>query len=578
MSIFQTYTLQITMMQKNRTFLILFLAIFMISHTLNGQNRMADSLALVAIYDSCGGENWRTQPDFNEPLDNWDLISFRDGRVTSLRLRYNRVSNTFPEQVANLDQVTYIDLDFNEMENPFKNIHLFTKLRIIDVNSSDVPLMIHSDIAMSQSLEEVKVQSGEIMGDIPAELAMIPTIETIDFSENNYAGSIPTEYAPSIRNIDFSENDLELDISNLFAGNINLRNVDLSDNKLTGNFPIQLLNSQLSYLDLSNNQLEGPLPTNIGDLTELSDLILKNNNFSGPLPESFNSLSRLKHIIIGGNSFSGEINLDAGVFNGCSVVDLSRNNFAGNIPASLGTMKGSSLGALLDLSENNFEGGIPASLTEINNLKALDLSGNNLTGQLDSSFTNKMTDLSLLDVSDNALQGALPTIISENLRSFNVANNQFAGVFDITGLPNIRSENWAGVNLTGTSYRSHLYNISAETAFCPGNQMDSILYDPEINTRFTLSDYDTTCVQNLLTSIHPFKADQEVRFYPNPTSSEVFFTNLAIAQIVSVIDMQGKTIAISRLNNQSIVFQQSGMYKVLYLVKDKITAQTIIVL
>ena len=72
-------------------------------------------------------------------------------------------------------------------------------------------------------------------------------------------------------------------------------NLRLYNNQLTGSIPVELGNTNLSYLDLRNNQLSGEVPLEILNMEafyesgapygDLRRIYLRHNQFTGVLPE-----------------------------------------------------------------------------------------------------------------------------------------------------------------------------------------------------------------------------------------------------------------------------------------------------
>ncbi|KAM7511366.1 LOW QUALITY PROTEIN: hypothetical protein LguiB_010241 [Lonicera macranthoides] len=77
--------------------------------------------------------------------------------------------------------------------------------------------------------------------------------------------------------------------------------IDLSRNKLTGEFPEEITNLEaLILLNLSSNQLYGVIPPKIGNMKFLEVLDLSRNKFSGEIPPAMDSaldFGNLCHII-----------------------------------------------------------------------------------------------------------------------------------------------------------------------------------------------------------------------------------------------------------------------------------------
>lgn len=108
-------------------------------------------------------------------------------------------------------------------------------------------------------------------------------------------------------------------------------------------------------------------------------------------------------------------------------LDLSANNFTGNVPAEVG------LGNIryLALSDNKLSGRIPFSLCQENcELMLLDLSNNNLFGTIPTSFGN-CSPLVYLNLGSNNLTDGIPEELqgAKRLRFLNVSGNHFDGPF-----------------------------------------------------------------------------------------------------------------------------------------------------
>ena len=136
-------------------------------------------------------------------------------------------------------------------------------------------------------------------------------------------------------------------------------------------------------LQLPSNGLKGCLPENIGDLGGGSlRLSLYNNELEGRIPSSVYKIYS---------------------------VDLSNNQFTSlDEPDNLQEC----FTCFLDLSGNLFEGSLPEFFGELPLLRSLDLSVNNFTGTVPSSYSRFMGDL--LALYDNSLSGRLPRGIVES--------------------------------------------------------------------------------------------------------------------------------------------------------------------
>ncbi|XWS12240.1 hypothetical protein CRYUN_Cryun37aG0072600 [Craigia yunnanensis] len=108
-------------------------------------------------------------------------------------------------------------------------------------------------------------------------------------------------------------------------------------------------------------------------------------------------------------------------------LDMSHNNLSGDIPYNIPQNL-----QRLNLASNQFTGGVPYSINQMHSLQYLNLGHNKLQNQLNDMF-GPLSSLSTLDLSFNALTGDLPESF-KNLTSMNsmyLQNNQFTGTIDV---------------------------------------------------------------------------------------------------------------------------------------------------
>ena len=116
-----------------------------------------------------------------------------------------------------------------------------------------------------------------------------------------------------------------------------LRNLDLSDNKFTGDFPLTLtVCTTLEWLDLSKNLLGGTLPNDLSKLSLLKFLNLANNKFEGPFPK-VRTWTKMQSLNLGMNALKGKLpgKDDMGRMDKLALLNIAHNNLSGQIPESL---------------------------------------------------------------------------------------------------------------------------------------------------------------------------------------------------------------------------------------------------
>jgi hypothetical protein len=108
-------------------------------------------------------------------------------------------------------------------------------------------------------------------------------------------------------------------------------------------------------------------------------------------------------------------------------IDLSSNNLTGEIPTEIEYLSGL---VSLNLSRNNLSGEIISNIGHLKLLDVLDLSRNHLSGTIPSSLAH-IDRLSVLDLSNNQFYGQIP--IGTQLQSFNASS--FEGNSNLCGEP-----------------------------------------------------------------------------------------------------------------------------------------------
>ncbi|KAL4368866.1 hypothetical protein GQ457_05G027740 [Hibiscus cannabinus] len=286
-----------------------------------------------------------------------------------------------------------------------------------------------------------------------------PSVIAIDLSFNSLSGSM-------LRFLCYKLNE-----------SMNLEILNLGHNLLSGEIP-ECWNKypRLVGIKLCDNSFSGKIPGSMGALTSLQSLHIRNNSFIGEIPSSLRNCSELITVDFGSNKLSGDIppwmgkslpkliilSLHTNMFTGtipeqiCNlsylqILDLSHNNLVGNksddkifYKTSKGSffedilvvMKGRvvnygttlNLVKTMDLSDNNLAGEIPEQATSLAGLQSLNFSHNHLVGKIPDNI-GAMESLECFDLSTNNLSGEIPLTISDLtfLSHLNLSYNKFTG-------------------------------------------------------------------------------------------------------------------------------------------------------
>ncbi|KAE8712464.1 kinetochore protein spc25-like isoform X1 [Hibiscus syriacus] len=172
--------------------------------------------------------------------------------------------------------------------------------------------------------------------------------------------------------------------------------MDLGSNRLTGFIPEEISGCR--------NLTFGTLPVRLSKLVSLQFVDFSDNVIQGTLSSSLGSLSSLTKLILGKNRFSASIPTQLGSCLNLQLLDLSSNQLTGNTPASLGKI--TTLEIALNLSWNQLTGDIPENFTALMKLGILEISHNQLVGDL--QYLAGLQNLVVLNVSHNNFTGRVP--------------------------------------------------------------------------------------------------------------------------------------------------------------------------
>ncbi|KAB1221212.1 hypothetical protein CJ030_MR2G020390 [Morella rubra] len=152
--------------------------------------------------------------------------------------------------------------------------------------------------------------------------------------------------------------------------------------------------------------LKGTISPHIGNLSFLVALRLNNNSFFGSLPHEISRLHRLRILNLIYNNLEGSIPKDLGMLSKLRMMNLRDNDLTGAIPLSLSNM--SSIG-VLNFGHNSLTGAFPSFFLNISSLTTLALTENQISGTLPMDLCSRCPKLQGLFLSNNELNGPLPS-------------------------------------------------------------------------------------------------------------------------------------------------------------------------
>ncbi|KAL5737630.1 hypothetical protein ACOSP7_030391 [Xanthoceras sorbifolium] len=347
-------------------------------------------------------------------------------------------------------------------------------------------------------LQYLSLSHNQIHQEIP-NFTYVGHILSLDFSSNKFFGPLPHISFDVLEVLDLSNNALTGSIFQFLCYGMDESKttliLSLENNSLSGEVPDCWMNWQyLNVLNLGNNKFTSNLPPSMGNLIYLQSLTLRKNNLSGVLPfvslKNWERFLRMKILKLRSNNFQGLLPVELCRLSSLQILDLAYNNLSGNIPSCINNFTAMvmvnhsarkdmsyfslfvehaslvrreieyeystilNLVRAIDLSKNNISGEIPREVTSLAALQSLNLSHNSLTGRIPHNIGD-MREIEDIDFLANQLSGKISESISNLtfLRYLNLADNKLSGrIPTSTQIQSFESSCFTGNDLCGSPF------------------------------------------------------------------------------------------------------------------------------
>ena len=217
-------------------------------------------------------------------------------RMHVLQLNRNRLSGSLPNAVLSCQKLSNLIADSNDLSHCFPSFLIsLPSLIVIDLDRNHFTGSLFDGDASAGMMTRIKpvfsliASHNSITGSLPSGMPAVASKLWLDLSGNLLKGALP--YVATLHVAPYVEILLLRD--NMIAGSIpqglsKLTLCDVTDNKLTGNLPVELFNPDLAVLRCSGNSLEGSVPQwfQVSKLEFLAmvGLVAPSAHLTGPLP------------------------------------------------------------------------------------------------------------------------------------------------------------------------------------------------------------------------------------------------------------------------------------------------------
>ncbi len=399
---------------------------------------VADMVALVALYQSAGGEDWANNSNWQSfaPIGEWRGVTTAGdgGRITGLDLSGSGLNGKLPPALSNMASLERLVLNDNQLSGPIPpELARMTGLTHLHLNDNGLSGAIPAQLQSLASLKELNLASNRLSGPVPAELGNLTDLTLLYLDNNQLSGELPSELGniPNLQKVSVWDNSLtwaDSYANGILADTVAL--VALHESALSshdgwrrgdwlsyqpleqwrnasgGRFQITVVGGRVTELQLprSGRSANGSIPPELGLLTGLRKLELSDNEgLTGPIPAELGNLTNLTELLLNDSAFSGPIPAELGNLSNLKELNLASNRLSGPVPAELGNLTNLTL---LYLDNNQLSGELPSQLGNIPNLQKVSVWDNNLTWA--SSYANGILSdtVALVALYESALSGS----------------------------------------------------------------------------------------------------------------------------------------------------------------------------
>eukprot|EP00525_Craspedostauros_australis_P002463 CAMPEP_0198135044 /NCGR_PEP_ID=MMETSP1442-20131203/60386_1 /TAXON_ID= /ORGANISM="Craspedostauros australis, Strain CCMP3328" /LENGTH=535 /DNA_ID=CAMNT_0043796203 /DNA_START=18 /DNA_END=1625 /DNA_ORIENTATION=+ len=276
--------------------------------------------------------------------------------VTKIKLEENGLTGSLPIELSLVGKsIVELDLtsNFIHMQHSMYDVfETFVNLEIFFMDDNFLQTFNNGlpwQFRKLTSLIKVRLSYNLLEGDLTKANEVFKAwknLEHLEIESNYFEGDMPPAIVEmtNLVYLYMRRNDMTINLDFLKAGTlVNLFAVWLDNNKISGQIPTEIGTiGTLASLSitiavwLDNNKISGQIPTEIGTIGTLASLSITNSTtLGGPIPTEMGNLSELRRVWLFMNKLTGKIPAEMENLSELEVFEVYGNNLSGSMPQGI---------------------------------------------------------------------------------------------------------------------------------------------------------------------------------------------------------------------------------------------------